>query len=224
MFPPEVWRYIKSPAFQLGEDVEVENKVIKRKVSRLVTNISISSVSFGVMENVETLKFDTEDGFSVVQKFFGMGSILGFRHRCPKYGDKKVIQRMDIMIVVFGEDCYVSFSYNTTSNRLGLVIQFGTFLFDFDRDGNLIDCPSSHLESYCSKFSVADKNSAENAVVVGAYFRRDNLTYEIESIHNECGGNAKICACVIEGANKDELHEFDDEYESIGTNVLDFYK
>ena len=224
LFPPEVWRYIKSRAFQLGEDVEVENKVIKRKVSRLVTNISISSVSFGVMENVETLKFDTEDGFSVVQKIFGMGSIWGFRHRRPKYGERKVIQRMDTMNVVFGEDCYVAFSYNTAANRLGLVIQFGTFLFDFDGDGNLIDCPSSHFESYCSNFSVADKNSADNAVVVGAYFRRDNRTYEIESIENECGGTAKICARVIEGADKDELHEFDNKYESIGGNVVDFYK
>ena len=224
LFPAEVWSYIKSRAFQLGEDVEVEEKVKKRKVSRLVTNVSISSVSFRVVENVETLKFDTDDGFSVVQKMFGMGSIWGFRHRRPKYGERKMAQRMDTMNAVFGDDCYVNFSYNTTANRLGFVVQFGTFLFDFDGDGNLIDCPSSHFESYCSKFSVADKNCVQNAVVVGAFFCRDDKTYEIEKIQNEFGGRAKVCARVIEGPGKDEVHEFDNEYETIGRSVLDYYK
>ena len=57
---------MKLRAFQLGEDIEIEDKVKKQKVSRLVTNTSISLVSFGVMESTEKLKFDNEDSFCVV--------------------------------------------------------------------------------------------------------------------------------------------------------------
>ena len=223
-YPFDVWGYIKSRAFQLGEDVELEKKVKKRKVSRLVTNISISSVSFGVMENIESLNFVTEDGFLIVQKIFGMGSIWGFRHRRPKYRERKVAQRMDTMNAAFGDDCYIKFSYNTTANRLGIAVQFESFLFDFDADGNLIECPSSHFESYCSKFGVDDGNSDQNAVVVGAFFVRHGLTYEIEQIQNEIGGKATVFARVIDGAGKGDVRKFDNEYESIGDCVREYYK
>ena len=223
LFPAEVWNYIKSRSFQLGEEIVVDEKQKKRKVSRLVTNVSISSVSFGVLENLEVIKFNTENGLSVVEKIFGVGSIWGFRHRRPKYNERKIATKMDTVNAVFGEDCYVELTYNTTANRLKMAVQYESFLFDFDEDGNLIDCPCPHFESYCSTFGPDNANSTRTSVFVGALFRRCGRTYEIQSVNVQATGESKITARVTDGLDKDEIHEFENEVENIGARVIAYY-
>ena len=116
LFPAEAWQYVKSRTSQLGLDISVDESIKKRKVSRLVTNVSISSVSFAVMEDVETLRFNTDAGLSIFQRIFGEGSVWGFRHRRPKYGERKCASRNDTLNAVFGDECYIDLLYNTTAN------------------------------------------------------------------------------------------------------------
>jgi len=223
LFPADVWNYIKSRSFQLGEEIAIEERQKKRKVSRLVTNVSISSVSFGVIEKHEVLKFNTENGLSVAEKVFGVGSIWGFRHRRPKYNERKIAARNDTMNAIFGEDGYIELTYNKTANRLTMILQYESFLFEFDNDGKLMNCPSPHFESYCSTFRPDNASSHRSSVFVGALFRRGGKTYEIKSVDIDSTGESKIVACVTDGLEKDEMHEFENELENIGNRVIAYY-
>ena len=223
LFPADVWNYIKSRSSQLGEELDVEEREKKRKVSRLVTNVSISSVSFGVIEKHEVIKFNTDNGLSVFQKIFGVGSIWGFRHRRPKYNERKVAARNDTMNAIYGEDGYIELTYNKTANRLTVILQYESFLFEYDDDGKLINCPSPHFESYCSTYGPANASNSSSSVFVGALFRRGGNTYEIESVEQFSTGESKVVARVTDGFEKDEVEEFENDLENIGNRVIAYY-
>lgn len=228
LFPPEAWEYIKSRSSQLGNGVTLEEKVKKRKVCRIVSNVSISSVSFCMVDNTEVLRFQTEEGVKLFEQIFGIGSVWGFRHRRPKYGQRMVAKRNDTMNSIFGDGCYVELSYNTTANRLVIIVQMDSFLFDFDVEGKMIDCPCPRFQKYCSKFGVDDPENIKNAVVVGAYFRLQSQTYEIVNVKNGFVGppdmsDATVYARVRDGSEEGEVHEFTEQWENIGERVLAYY-
>jgi len=237
LFPAEAWAYIKCRAFQLTsggrfescDDVVFEKKSKKRKVSRLVANVSISSGSFGVKEEVELLKFGTEDGVAILEKVLGIGSVWGFRHRRPKYGERRFAERNDTMNAIFGDSSFVQLTYNTNANRLSILAQYEAFVFDFNNDGELVDCPSPHFLKYCSNYKPDETASMKNAVVVNALFRLDGRTYKIERIINEEESlpdieSSTIYARVITGPGKGELHEFENEGQDIAESVIKYYK
>ena len=230
-FSSGVWRYIVSRTSQLGElgeDISFEQKVKKRKVCRIVSNVSISSVSFCKLEDVETIRYQSVEGVNVIEKILGIGSVWGFRHRRPKYGNRLVAVRNDTMNAVFGDDCYVELSYNKTANRLAIIVQFDSFLFDFDDNGKLKNCPCPNFDRYCRNFGLDDASNIKNAVVIGAFFRLEGQTYEIVNVKNGDVGppmfsDAVVYARIREGADEGTLHSFKDEWMNIGNRVQAYY-